>query len=404
MNAVDYRPVSICSRKVDIGFVVDASGSVRYHFDKVKDFVKAIHVEIRKHVPTVRFGVLAFSHIAVYYPKLKSYNYRFFDWHLNKVNLLDNVTRIDRALQATRDEVFLLKNGHRAGAKKIVILVTDGQQTNVTGATEPALLAEELRKNNMLVIILGVIHIDRQLLENLDNENDYLFYAGTLNGPITKQAKKVSGLISDNICAVQWRRPYFSCKHRVDIVFIIDSSGSLKGYFDAEKYFIVSIAEAFNLADGFSKTSIVRFSSTAEIEIHFTDFQDIEDFEDAVEGIPYDGGLTRIDLGMLEAEKEMMEEYNRGRLLDTDVLKFVVLITDGKQNSTEPVKIAERLRRQGIKVIVLGVGSVVNEDDLQAIAGPNNKWWGYHNFEELIRPSAVNNMKVETCSPYLPYT
>lgn len=149
-----------------------------------------------------------------------------------------------------------------------------------------------------------------------------------------------------------------------------------------------------------SLVSVVRFSHTASTEINFNDYHDIWDFEQATKRIYYDGGRTRIDLGLLEAEREMMKDSHQARMSDSKVLKFVVVITDGQQKSEEPALIADRLRDQGIKVVVIGVGADVSKKDMQGIAGEGNKWYSYHNFDELIDPRTIRLLKNVTCTKY----
>ena len=50
---------------------------------------------------------------------------------VDKIPLMGSTTRIDRALRMTQNEMFSSANGGRDGVPKILILLTDGTQTQV---------------------------------------------------------------------------------------------------------------------------------------------------------------------------------------------------------------------------------------------------------------------------------
>ena len=55
-----------------------------------------------------------------------------FDEAVDKIPLMGSTTRIDRALRMTQNEMFTTANGGRAGVPNILILLTDGTQTQVS--------------------------------------------------------------------------------------------------------------------------------------------------------------------------------------------------------------------------------------------------------------------------------
>lgn len=190
-----------------------------------------------------------------------------------------------------------------------------------------------------------------------------------------------------------------TCDYIIDIMFVVDSSGSLRGYFEAEKYFIKSIAEQFDISRNNSRVSFVRFSHIVKTEIHFTDFTDMHKFHEAVDDIFYDGGLTRIDLGLRNAEIEFKKPQNIASLNNPKVSKYLVLLTDGRQNAEDPnpAIVAQRIRNMGVKIIVIGVGREIDVDQMKEIADGGGIWHESKSFDDLINLHNIKLIKSLTC-------
>ena len=190
-----------------------------------------------------------------------------------------------------------------------------------------------------------------------------------------------------------------TCSNIVEIMFVVDSSGSLRGYFDAEKYFVKSLAESFDISEGNSRVGFVRFSHIVQTEIGLTNFTDMHKFHDAVNNIFYDGGLTRIDLGLRNAEIEFNKPQNKARLDDANASQIVMLITDGRQGEDDPnpAIIARRMRSQGIKLVVIGVGKIIDEVQMQELAGAGNVWHKTISFDDLINVHNIEKLKEIIC-------
>ena len=163
-----------------------------------------------------------------------------------------------------------------------------------------------------------------------------------------------------------------NCKSKLDVGFIIDSSGSARNNYDNEKFLVKILAErlGLGLAEQSTRCGVITFSYHAKVEIKLRDHNDTATFYHAVDKIPYMGSTTRIDKALRAAQKELFTSQNGGR---KDTAKFLVLFTDGPQSKTDgaedPVRIANELRSDGITILVIGWGSNVNSRDLLRIAG-----------------------------------
>lgn len=92
----------------------------------------------------------------------------------------------------------------------------------------------------------------------------------------------------------------------------------------------------------FSDTNVgvVSFSSSARTEISFTSRQNVEIIKSIVRKMDYDGGSTRMDLGLKETREVLFSKQGEMRKNMPDVL---LAITDGKSNQGEKMFMSNRL-------------------------------------------------------------
>lgn len=85
---------------------------------------------------------------------------------------------------------------------------------------------------------------------------------------------------------------------------MLDASSSLRDEgFIKEKEFIKNVVDRVWTADGF-RAGVVEYSEQAVIRVLLDDFFRKENFQNAVDQLPYDKrGMTRIDLGLKEVQK-----------------------------------------------------------------------------------------------------
>merc|ERR1712168_1680967 len=105
-----------CKATVDVGFILDSSGSLRNEYQKEKDFLKAI-AKAFDIVPGVsRAGVITFSARSKHSIKLSDHNdFASFSAAVDAIPLMGFTTRIDKALRLTQMELFAPRNGGRPG-------------------------------------------------------------------------------------------------------------------------------------------------------------------------------------------------------------------------------------------------------------------------------------------------
>ena len=152
----------------------------------------------------------------------------------------------------------------------------------------------------------------------------------------------------------------------MDLAFIIDSSGSIgRTNYVKEKHLVKQLARSFGLAPGQTQAAMVLYSTSASVQARFGQYETLEEFEKAVDNLPYERGVTRIDKALQLTATEIFPEARPG------VPNIALLITDGKQTQTSDAKglkeASEPLRKAIVRVLAIGIGSGVDPDELRLV-------------------------------------
>jgi len=128
--------------------------------------------------------------------------------------------------------------------------------------------------------------------------------------------------------------------------------------------------------------SLGVFSGKTKLHVPFSENQDADEFINAVDSLPYEGSITRIDEALKMARTEMFNGNQRLSIKNGKrVPQTLILITDGTQTyrvrgksrkELEPTQYAKQLRDENIRIITIGVSDVqgsVNRQELAKISG-----------------------------------
>ena len=91
----------------------------------------------------------------------------------------------------------------------------------------------------------------------------------------------------------------------------------------------------------------------------------------ATRKIPHQAGITRTDLALLKAHKELFGNVNNGvRPKELGVPRVLVLLTDGMSSSgvNSLIEPSNLLRQEGVNIFVIGIGESINKNELNVIA------------------------------------
>ena len=166
-----------------------------------------------------------------------------------------------------------------------------------------------------------------------------------------------------------------ACETRIELVLVVDQSGSMQRFTNQVKALMVSIRDQFVLSDVFARIGIIYFASGATTRLRLT--TSILSVNQAIASYRPGGG-TRISAG-LDTARSLLQSGARRQ----NVQHVVLLITDGKQNAQfggDRAAIAAGVRlRQSTRATVIAVGFAgADRRTLNAIASPpaaQNAWY-----------------------------
>lgn len=183
---------STCQSVLDVGFLLDSSGSLRNDYVTEKNFLKTLSSFIGVSEGQSRVSVITFSFFAKLSIKLSDhYNVNSFTAAVDAIPLMGYTTMIDRALLLAKRKMFAVENGARYGVPKVLILMTDGTQTNHKGAEDPVHIANKIRDMGIKLFVIGI--------GKGVNSNELIGIAGNQKNVFTTAS--FSDLIGENFLA-----------------------------------------------------------------------------------------------------------------------------------------------------------------------------------------------------------
>ena len=189
-----------------------------------------------------------------------------------------------------------------------------------------------------------------------------------------------------------------TCKVKVDVGFILDSSGSLRTDYGKEKDFLKALVAGFGISSAGGRAGVVTFSYHSEHSIKLNDHTDLNSFYEAVDNIALMGSTTRIDKALRTTQAEMFAIGNGGR---PGAAKLLILLTDGSQTqdsgAEDPSVVAEELRQEGIRLLVVGIGKGVNTTELARIGGRKSNVFSASSFDELLTRDFLKDVNSAGC-------
>ncbi|CAH1790069.1 unnamed protein product [Owenia fusiformis] len=161
---------------------------------------------------------------------------------------------------------------------------------------------------------------------------------------------------------------------KVDLVFIIDASGSVgNNNFDEMKQFVQDIIQSMDIGFDDSRIAVVTYSDDARVEFYLDEYYSISDILPVLAKMTYRGGATNTQAAIKMA-REIVFQNNRGDR--SDVPNVAMVLTDGKSTVNAGNTIPEANKAKIINNIVMfaiGVGSEIDENEIQGIGSPNGQ-------------------------------
>ena len=189
---------------VDVGFLLDSSGSIENHYQEEKDFLKKLAEYLGVGTNRGRGSVITFSLDTDFTIKFNDHdNITSFNQAVDNIPLMKRTTYMDRALRLAQSDMFTPSAGSREGVPKILVLLTDGEQTTDGEAYEdPSMVAKEVREAGINMLVVGMGRgIKFAELESIAGTSDLVFTADTfeelISVPFVRRVSATSCEIGD---------------------------------------------------------------------------------------------------------------------------------------------------------------------------------------------------------------
>uniref|UniRef100_A0A7E4ZWU6 VWFA domain-containing protein n=1 Tax=Panagrellus redivivus TaxID=6233 RepID=A0A7E4ZWU6_PANRE len=169
----------------------------------------------------------------------------------------------------------------------------------------------------------------------------------------------------------------------LDLVFILDSSGSLRNQFQDEIDVIRRIVKHVTIGPTATRVMLVQFSGVQHLEFDFNKFHDREEVLSALGVLRHVSGITRVG-GAFEFTMSKMTLENGMR--DSSVPKIVYLLSDGRTHDyPKDAEMSDLMRRQirNLDIWAYGTGEYVAMPELLNITKDAKKIITNKNLNEL---------------------
>ena len=145
---------------------------------------------------------------------------------------------------------------------------------------------------------------------------------------------------------------------------MLNSSGNVGSFnFVTMKNFVANVVTNFQIRANSTSVGLILFFFNASIEIPLGSINNAQQLTTAINSVDYISGYTRTNLALnLVPTAIINARVNEG------IPRVVILLTDGQSN--EPTLTAQAAPRvhDNIEVYSVGIGSGINEAELQIIA------------------------------------
>lgn len=381
------RPPQVvkCSDDTDVAFVVDTSGSISdENFVKQKDFIKVLASAFDPSIEDHQLGLISYSSDAQVEVSFRDKaDAAQFESAVDRVPHTKGRTRLDKALALAATQMFSTSGGTRSGKRKIMVILTDGRQSQDPDTIPLQEAVSPLRKLGVRVYTVAIgDEVDLNELYQVTEGKDDVF-------PVSDFANLANMATDIALKTCKVKAFQAECKERINLAFVMDMSSSItaKNY-PKQKDFIKRVADTFSISETQTDVGVITYNREAKLWISFGQYNNNNEFKDAVDKIPYWGGQTRIDNGLEMAAVSLFGELKGEREKLPNVL---ILLTDGQQSSDLKATPLEEavvpLFQLGVKVFAVGVGDQFSRDELRLIVEKDRDIFTVNDFDDLLTKS-----------------
>lgn len=147
-----------CAEEADLVFVLDTSGSITdENFEKQKNFVKALASSFDPAATSHQLALMSYSGDAQIEVTFKNKTIqKDFEKAIDRVSHSKGRTRLDKALQLASSQLFAASGGSRPSVRKVMIVLTDGRQSQDFDTVPLSVAVRPLRQLGVKIYAVAI--------------------------------------------------------------------------------------------------------------------------------------------------------------------------------------------------------------------------------------------------------
>jgi len=159
------------------------------------------------------------------------------------------------------------------------------------------------------------------------------------------------------------------CSGLLDLVFVLDSSGSItSARFNIVKEMVISIINELDVRMDGTRIGLIYWSNDAFVAFNMNDFGQVkQDVVEAIRRVPFRGNWTHTEaaLGLVHSWAFKPPQGDR-----SGVPNVAAVVSDGNSNVFAELTSVQAAvcRANGIRMVAVGLGELVNVAELSMIA------------------------------------
>ncbi|KAK3591361.1 hypothetical protein CHS0354_040323 [Potamilus streckersoni] len=375
--------------KQDLMFILDSSNTLGVeNFMHQKDFVKDMIRQYQISPVCTRVGVVTYSSGV--------YNQFFLDGYNTQMELLGAIDNIQYqpglshaadAIKFVTSSSFLSQHGDRSDAPNVAVLVS-GSDSGANTATVSA--ANDARRNGITFYSVGVgSSFNQGEMMGVANDPDSRYYMqsesydslGSLAQPL---ALRLANGAMGGTGGMQSMGTPNSCMQQADLVFLVDSSGSIgQTNFLKMESFLKQIVNNLDVGPNKVHVGLMQFSNYPSLEFPLDMYSSRQDVMAGIDKMQYMGGGTNTADAIKYMRSQLFSQNSGAR---SNVPRIAIVITDGRSaNPTATQTEADNARVDNIGIVSIGVGPGVDVNELHNIADQpaNQNSFTVSNYDQL---------------------